>query len=117
MKTASDRDQQRRSVEILRDLGSVEGKDSRVPPSLSDTDAHNWSTPAATGSDKLERFVSMSRIQQAGEISASLMLVEYVFPTRRRRVSLAASDGELPAELSASPPGLRDAAQSALEMG
>ena len=55
--------------------------------------------------------------QQAGEISASLMLVEYVFPTRRRRVSLAASDGELPAELSASPPGLRDAAQSALEMG
>jgi hypothetical protein len=43
---ALDRHLPRRSVEILRDRGA---KDSRVPPSLSDTDAYNWPRLAAKG--------------------------------------------------------------------
>ena len=38
--------------------GSVEGKDSRVPPSLSDTDAHNW--PRAAAKERRARLLSPS---------------------------------------------------------
>ena len=60
VEAAPDRDLPRRSVEILRDLGLSKEKDSRVPPSLSDTDAHNWPRPAAKG--RRARLLSPSSI-------------------------------------------------------
>ena len=60
VEAAPDRDLPRRSVEQTPRPGSVEGKDSRVPPSLSDTDCYNWPRPAAKG--RRARLLSPSSI-------------------------------------------------------
>jgi hypothetical protein len=49
LEPACDRDLPWRSDEILRDLGLSKEKNSRISPSLPDTDARNWPNPAATG--------------------------------------------------------------------
>ena len=73
-----------RSIEILRDLGLSREK-SRVPPSLSDTSAHNWLRSAATTGCSVT-FISSaagSRTRGRADTFAASATRSMVFLSRR----------------------------------